>query len=162
MLTAGERRRLSAALERHWAALPAAAPVLNHGDLSPVNALWDGTDVVSLLDFEFAVLAPVHLDLNELVKTAFAPPAPGTGTTEGERADRGLLQETVAELAAPFLRTDADAALLIGHSIQLETWGLERELAKPRRKDHRDWEPYRMLVACARGDGGYYEPLLGR
>ncbi|EFL19800.1 phosphotransferase [Streptomyces sp. C] len=162
VLTAGERKRLSAALEQYWAALPGAPRVLNHGDLSPVNALWDGTDVVSLLDFEFAVLAPVHLDVNELVKTAFAPPEPGTGTTAGERADRALLQEAVTELAAPFLRTDDDAALLIGHSIQLETWGLERELAKPGRKDHRDWEPYRMLVACAHGEGGYYEPLLGR
>ncbi|RST12898.1 aminoglycoside phosphotransferase family protein [Streptomyces sp. WAC05374] len=162
VLTRDERARLSAALDRHWAALPDAPRVLNHGDLSPVNALWDGTDVVALLDFEFAVLAPVQLDLNELVKLAFAPPPAGAGPTARERAARALLQEAVAELARPLLRTDADADLLIGHSIQLETWGLERELAKPGSKDHEDWEPYRMLVACAHTDGGHYAPLLGR
>ncbi|MGA5168287.1 MULTISPECIES: phosphotransferase family protein [Streptomyces] len=162
VLTTGERRRLGAALERHWAALPAALRVLNHGDLSPVNALWDGTDVVSLLDFEFAVLAPVQLDLNELVKMACAPPGPDAGSTARERADRALLQEAVAELARPFLRTDAEVDLLVGHSVQLEAWGLERELAKPGRKAYQEWEPYRMLVAWAHADSGYYAPVLGR
>ncbi|OMI37016.1 ATP:scyllo-inosamine phosphotransferase [Streptomyces sparsogenes DSM 40356] len=159
VLTDGELDRLCRALERHWAALPGASHVLNHGDLSPVNALWNGTEVVSLLDFEFAVLAPVHLDLNELVKLAFAPPEYGMTVSARDEAGRRRLQASVTELARPILRTAADADLLIGHSIQLETWGLERELAKPGREAFRTWEPYRMLVALADG-GGYYTPLL--
>ncbi|MGV9884677.1 phosphotransferase family protein [Streptomyces sp. NPDC003006] len=159
VLTDDELHCLCRALERHWAALPDAAPVLNHGDLSPVNALWDGTEVVSLLDFEFAVLAPVQLDLNELVKLAFAPPEFGSTVSARDEAGRRRLQTAVTGLARPLLRTAADADLLIGHSIQLETWGLERELAKPGREAFRTWEPYRMLTALADG-GGYYTPLL--
>ncbi|GAA2532471.1 MULTISPECIES: phosphotransferase family protein [Streptomyces] len=159
VLTGREFVGLARALDRHWAALPGAVSVLNHGDLSPVNALWDGTRVVSLLDFEFAVLAPVHLDLNELVKLAFAPPEHGTAPTEEETAGRRRFQAAVTELARPLLRTASDVDLLIGHSIQLETWGLERELSKPGREAYRTWEPYRMLVALADG-GGCYAPLL--
>ncbi|WP_055532763.1 phosphotransferase family protein [Streptomyces graminilatus] len=160
VLTDDELDALCRALERHWAALPGTAHVLNHGDLSPVNALWDGDRVVSLLDFEFAVLAPVHLDLNELVKLAFAPPEYGTRVSAREEAGRARLRTTVTDLARPLLRTPADVDLLIGHSVQLETWGLERELAKPGREAFRTWEPYRMLVALADGGGGYYAPLL--
>ncbi|MCY0950559.1 phosphotransferase family protein [Streptomyces sp. H27-S2] len=160
VLTDGELDRLLPALDRYWAALPGERPVLNHGDLSPVNALWDGTGVVSLLDFEFAVLAPVHLDLNELVKLAFAPPEAGTAQTGPDAAGRLRLRQAVRDLARPFLRTRAGVDLLIGHSIQLEAWGLERELAKPGREAFRTWEPYRMLVACAHRDGGCYAPLL--
>ncbi|MFC5252879.1 phosphotransferase family protein [Streptomyces nigrescens] len=162
VLTDTEHERLSAALDRHWAALSDADPVLNHGDLSPVNALWDGTDVVSLLDFEFAVLAPVQLDLNELVKMAYAPVQADAQPTAEEHADRTLLQEAVADLARPLLSTDADIDLLTGYSIQLETWGLERELAKPGSQAYPQWEPYRMLVAWAHTDGGCYAPLLER
>ncbi|MEU3059748.1 aminoglycoside phosphotransferase family protein [Streptomyces subrutilus] len=160
VLTDGELHRLLRALDRHWTALPAARAVLNHGDLSPVNALWDGASVVSLLDFEFAVLAPVHLDLNELVKLAYAPPDQDAAPTGPDAAGRRRLQEAVRELARPFLRTRTDVDLLLGHSIQLEAWGLERELAKPGREAFRTWEPYRMLVACAHRDGGCYAPLL--
>ncbi|MEU2794347.1 aminoglycoside phosphotransferase family protein [Streptomyces sp. NPDC007100] len=160
VLTDQELKRLSDALDRYWAALPGAPRVLNHGDFSPVNALWNGSDVVSLLDFEFAVVAPVQLDLNELIKIAYAPPEPGTAPGPADEAGRRRLQEAVTGLARPFLRTDADIALLMGHSIQLETWGLERELAKPGREAYAQWEPYRMLVAAAHTDGGYYAPLL--
>lgn len=149
VLTRPERDRLWEILERHWEALPAAPSVLNHGDLSPVNALWNGTDVVSLLDFEFAVMAPVQLDLNELVKHAFAPASPDPA-----------LRELVVELARPLLRDQAEVDLLIGHSVQLEMWGLARELAKPGRQEFRGWEPHRMLVACAHTEGGCYAPLL--
>ncbi|GGR77597.1 hypothetical protein GCM10010269_16080 [Streptomyces humidus] len=113
VLSAGERVRLSAILDRHWAALDGAAPVLNHGDLSPVNALWDGSDVVSLLDFEFAVLAPVQLDLNELVKTAWAPSDRDSAPTARESADRALLQEAVtwpARCWAPTTRWPCSSA----------------------------------------------------
>ncbi|PWW60357.1 phosphotransferase family protein [Actinokineospora spheciospongiae] len=152
-----ERDRLWELLERHWEVLPGAAVVLNHGDLSPVNALWDGTGVVSLLDFEFAVLAPVHLDLNELVKHAFAPVAPGAGVDDGTRS---LVRVEVTAAARSLLRGQVDVDLLLGHSIQLEVWGLERELAKPHRGDFTAWEPYLMLAECARVEGGCYAPLL--
>ncbi|GHF52177.1 hypothetical protein GCM10010218_36990 [Streptomyces mashuensis] len=161
VLTRAEHDRLGTLLDRFWAALPDAARVLNHGDFSPVNALWDGSRVVSLLDFEFAVLAPVHLDLNELVKIAFAPVEPGVTLTEGDAKGRRRLQEAVTGLAGPFLRTPADIDLLLGHAVQLETWGLEREWAKPGREGFRDWEPYRLLTAWAHTDGGHYAPLLG-
>ena len=42
---------------------------VNHGDPALMNALWDG-EVVALLDFEFAVLGPVEIDLCRLDRLA--------------------------------------------------------------------------------------------
>jgi scyllo-inosamine 4-kinase len=61
-------------LDRFWAALPSTPKVLNHGDLGKVHVLWHDGKVLSLVDFEFAVIGPVEIDLNEISKFAFAPP----------------------------------------------------------------------------------------
>src|SRR5204863_228122 len=53
--------------------------VVNHGDLALMNALWDG-EVVALLDFEFAVLGPVEIDLCRLVCEALV-------SEDGRRSD---------------------------------------------------------------------------
>jgi scyllo-inosamine 4-kinase len=148
-------------LDRFWTALPAAACVLNHGDLTLENALWHAGRVVSLLDFEFAVIAPAELDLNELVKCAFAPgehheslPDPGgTGLQQ--------MQKVVAELAKPVIAHPGGKDLLMGYAILLEQWMLEDWLAHPEGEGPLEqWQPYRMLHSLANGQGSYLAPLL--
>lgn len=53
---------LRQALNRFWQVLPLTPNVLNHGDLTLDNALWHEGQVVALLDFEYAMTAPVELD----------------------------------------------------------------------------------------------------
>ncbi len=61
-----QRSRLHEIIGAYYRAAPVVEQVVNHGDLALMNALWDG-EVVALLDFEFAVLGPVEIDLCRLV-----------------------------------------------------------------------------------------------
>ena len=79
LLTASEVESLLSQLERFFDARQAAPLALNHGDLYIGNALWDGMRIVSLLDFEFAVAAPIELDFNELAKHVFGPTSDRNG-----------------------------------------------------------------------------------
>jgi len=152
--------RLLERLDRHWAARADAPVALNHGDFWTCNALWDGTDVVGLLDFELAVLAPRHLDLNEFVKFAFAPPEPDDPLTPTER-DR--IQTVVADAAAPLLRTPADIDLLLGFSIQLECWVVAAQLIQPWSDLPPDqWQCVHLLNSLAEDGHGHYAPLFDR
>ncbi len=152
---------LRAALDRFWTALPAAACVLNHGDLTIENALWHAGKVVSLLDFEFAVIAPAELDLNELVKCAFAPGERHESLPDPEMAGLPKMQKVVAELAKPVIAHPGGKDLLMGYAVLLELWMLEDWLAHPEGEGPLEqWQPYRMLLSLADGQAGYLAPLL--
>src|SRR5207302_3438205 len=77
-LTAVQRSRLHEIIGAYYRATPVVEQVVNHGDLALMNALWSG-EVVALLDFEFAVLGPVEIDLCRLVSEAVVSEA-GHGT----------------------------------------------------------------------------------
>src|SRR5205085_6742211 len=68
-LTDVQRSRFHEIIGDYCRAAPVVEQVVNHGDLALMNALWDG-EVVALLDFEFAVLGPVEIDLCRLVAEA--------------------------------------------------------------------------------------------
>ncbi|MCM2390608.1 aminoglycoside phosphotransferase family protein [Streptomyces sp. CWNU-1] len=150
-LTTAQARGLSEALDRFWAALPGVPKALNHGDLCTPNTLWHSGRVIALLDFEFAVIAPIAIDLNEVVKTAFGP---------GDPAERAPLQDVVHRIAAASLDAAGGPDVLIGYSIMLEMWLLENELAAEAPNATERAASAAMLTAFATGDGGYFAPLL--
>ncbi|MFI1866059.1 phosphotransferase family protein [Streptomyces jumonjinensis] len=152
-LTAEQARGLGRALDRFWAALPGAARALNHGDFCIPNALWNNGDVVALLDLEFAVIAPVAIDLNEVVKMAFGPGDADTG-------ERAPLRDAVARIAESALDAAGGPEVLVGYSIMLEMWILQTELAHEKPDEADRAEAAAMLAAFAEGDGGYFAPLL--
>jgi scyllo-inosamine 4-kinase len=119
-LTPAQSGGLGRALDRFWAALPEAPVALNHGDFCTPNTLWHDGRVVALLDFEFAVVAPIAVDLNELVKTAFGP---------GAREEDTPLRDTVRRIVSSELGTAGGPDVLIGYSVMLEMWVLRNELA---------------------------------
>jgi scyllo-inosamine 4-kinase len=166
LFTPGQARVLGACLRRFRETLPVSACVLNHGDLTLDNAFWHAGEVIALFDFEYAVAAPLELDLNELVKMAFPPPGPEEPPhPPGSPAFRGqeLLRSTVAELALPLLDHPGGPDLLAGYAILLELWLLEDWLAHPEGEGPLEtWQPYRMLLSLADGQGGYLAPLLAR
>jgi scyllo-inosamine 4-kinase len=161
ILTPHQVTVLRAALGRFWAALPLTPHVLNHGDLSIVNALWHDGQVVALLDFEFALVAPVELDLNELIKAAYAPPEAPDPLPDPDGDGLRRMQATVAAIARAALGTPGAGERLLGYAILLELWSLENWLAKSDgREPYADWQPYRTLTGLAGGDGGYLAPVL--
>jgi scyllo-inosamine 4-kinase len=157
IFTASESYVLRNSLERFWCVLPAAPCVLCHGDLTLDNAIWHAGHVASLLDFEFAVLAPIQLDLNHLVKKAFGPSELASSLSA---EDIHQLQRTVMEIARPLLSQTSNFDLLMGYAILLELWLLELWLAHPEGEGPLEqWEPLLRLRSLADGKGGYLAPL---
>jgi len=117
--------------------------------------------VVSLLDFEFAVIAPAELDLNELIKCAFAPGERHASLPDPGGAGLQHMQKVVAELAKPVIAHPGGKDLLMGYAILLELWMLEDWLAHPEGEGPLEqWQPYRMLLSLADGQGGYLATFL--
>jgi aminoglycoside phosphotransferase (APT) family kinase protein len=127
LLTDRQVMGLGEALDRFWAALPRTSKVLNHGDLDKVNVLWHDGKVVSLVDFEFAVIGPVEIDLNEILKFAFAPPGGADCIPDPVHGGR-LAQDAASRIARTVLAGSGGIDVLLGYSIMLESWDLENEL----------------------------------
>jgi len=163
VLTSRQVAVLHAALDRFWPSLAAAPRVLNHGDFCIENALWHDGRVAALLDFEFAVIAPAELDLNELLKCAYAPPEEEDPLPDPGRMGLQRVRGAVADLAVPILAHPGGPDLLLGYAILLELWSMENWLSKwDGQEPFADWQPYRALASLADGDGGYLAPVLTR
>jgi len=151
LLTARQVDRLTAALDRFLETRKTAAFVLNHGDFTIENALWHEGKVVALLDFEYAVIAPDELDLNELLKMAFVP---------NEMYASARLRQLALELAGPMVSHPGSKELLLGYAILLDIWMLEENLLHP--PDDVGSSPENLnqvLVALSDGSGGYLAPV---
>lgn len=157
-LTEAQGSELLRALGRFWNVLPKAAAVLNHGDITAGNMMWQDGRLVSLMDFEYAVMAPAELDWNSVSKFAFGPDDDGS---EGDQAGRLQLKQTVLQLLKPELARSGSSDLLFGYAILLEQFIFELWLAHPDGEGPMEqWEPYRRLQSLADGRGGYLAPLL--
>ena len=140
---------LREALGRHARAIAGARRVLNHGDLTPDNCIWQNGRLVSLIDFEWAVLAPAELDWNGLVKWALGPD------------EHSPLEPVVLELAGPVLDGAGARDRLLGYAILLELHMLNDWLDHPEGEGPMEtWAPYRRLRSLADGAGGYLAPLM--
>jgi scyllo-inosamine 4-kinase len=155
---------LAKVLDRYWAALESAPRVLCHGDLCTENALWHDGTVVALLDLEYAVVAPVELDLNELVKSAFAPPESVDPLPDPDGAGLERVRQTVTEIAAATMTTPGSVDRLLGYALLLDLWAMENELSIEGSSPgtHTILAPYRALQLFADGTGGYLAPFLAR
>jgi hypothetical protein len=151
---------LLAALDRFWAALPGAALVLNHGDLSPVNALWHQGQVSTLLDFEFAIIAPVELDANELLGAAANPNQEHDLLPDPTGAGRRGLQAAAARVVLPDLQRPGAADRLLGYGVLLHLWATHKWLAEGGGEEDTGWQPHRGLMALTAGDGGHLASVL--
>jgi aminoglycoside phosphotransferase len=161
MLSSQQVEFLEEALGRFWKALATATCVLNHGDFTIENAIWFEGQVVSLLDFEYAMIAPDELDVNELVKFAFAPGDVLDSLPDPGKAGLGRMRQVVTDLAMPMLSHPGSKDLLLGYAILLEIWMLENRLAHPAEGSAVDQEPlYQILGSLADGYGGYLAHIL--
>lgn len=147
-----QRSRLHGVIGDYYRAAPVVEQVVNHGDLALMNALWDG-EVVALLDFEFAVLGPVEIDLCRLVCEALAPKA-GQSTDP----DTGAVAFAIAARHGDPVH---GRALLLGAAVLDQLRDLEIWLTRDQTEDRfEDWRPDRLLAGLLDEDGGYLAPAL--
>ena len=164
VLAAGECASLRAALASFWAAVPASPSVLCHGDLTVGNALWQDGHVVCLLDFEFAVAAPVELDAHHLLRDVddmhdnrdrADPQADRTGD-----AQRRLMEAVGREMRTALSEPGAPERLR-GYAVLYQLWSMLGWLKHwDGKEDYTAWRPFRLLTALAAGDNVYLAPLL--
>jgi aminoglycoside phosphotransferase (APT) family kinase protein len=147
-LSAMQRSRLHEIVADYYQAAPAVKHVVNHGDLALMNALWDG-DVVALLDFEFAVLGPVEIDLCRLVLESVV-------SEDGQRTDPNA-DAAVLALVARHADPVHGRALLQGAAVLDQLRDVELWLARDRIED---WRPDRLLTGLLDADGGYLKRAL--
>src|SRR4051812_30899421 len=137
-LTDVQRSRFHEIIGDYYRAAPVVEQVVNHGDLALMNALWDG-EVVALLDFEFAVLGPVEIDLCRLVCEALV-------SEDGQRSDNDAGAAAFA-IAARERDPVHGRALLLGAAVLDQLRDLEIWLGRDRTEDRfADWRPDRLLT----------------
>ena len=152
-----QRSRFHEIIGGYYRAAPVVEQVVNHGDLALMNALWDG-EVVAVLDFEFAVLGPVEIDLCRLVCEALVGEA--LVSEDGQRSDKDAGADACA-IAARERHPVHGRALLLGAAVLDQLRDLEIWLGRDRTDDRfEDWRPDRLLTGLLETDGGYLEPAL--
>ncbi|MBE3000146.1 aminoglycoside phosphotransferase family protein [Nocardiopsis sp. HNM0947] len=151
-LSSAQQSRLHRIIEGYFQAAPLVERCVNHGDLALMNALWDG-EVVALLDFEFAVLGPVEIDLCRLVCEARV-------SEEGRRVDSEAGAAAV-EIAARQMDPVHGRALIHGAAALDQLRDLDIWLAHDSAEERvEDWRPCRLLTDLLDDEGGYLAPLL--
>lgn len=151
-LSSARRSRLREVVEDYFRAAPLVEQSVNHGDLALMNALWDG-EVIALLDFEFAVLGPVEIDLCRLVCEARV-------SEEGWRVD-SKASAAALEIASRHMDPIHGRALIHGAAVLDQLRDLDIWLAHDSAEERvEDWRPGRLLTDLLDAEGGYLAPLL--
>jgi aminoglycoside phosphotransferase (APT) family kinase protein len=151
-LSSAQQSRLHEIIEGYFRAAPLVEQSVNHGDLALMNALWDG-EVIALLDFEFAVLGPVEIDLCRLVCEARV-------SEEGQRVDSEA-GAAALEIAARHMHPIHGRALIHGAAALDQLRDLDIWLAHDSAEERvEDWRPCRLLTDLLDAEGGYLAPLL--
>lgn len=151
-LSSSQRSRLQDIVEGYFRAALLVEQSVNHGDLALMNALWDG-EVIALLDFEFAVLAPVEIDLCRLVCEARVGEAGNRVETEAGAV--------ALEIAARHMDPIYGGTLIRGAAVLDQLRDLDLWLAHDSGEERvEDWRPCRLLTDLLEAEGGYLAPLL--
>ncbi len=154
-------RVLTDILNRFFTCLPKAEKVLNHGDMTMDNMIWNDTGIASLLDFEHAVIAPAQLDLYSLLRFGFGPETVGDVADTPKSNDLIDFQTEMIHMTKPMLNSQEDVDLLLGFAILISQRRMEIWLENTEEKNgYRHWEPFRCLESLSDGRGGFFAPFL--
>jgi scyllo-inosamine 4-kinase len=142
-------------LERFWEKHNDVRPVLNHGDITMDNLLCSNGKIVSLIDFEHYVIAPLELDLHSLINLAFFRMKGIDGNIQESRQ----YKNDVIELLKPMLANSDSTDLILGYAILYRQRFLEFWLENPEGKLE-NLDAYKKLLSLANGHGGYLSEIL--
>lgn len=159
ILTSEQGAILSDILKRFWNKLSKATVVLNHGDITTDNILWNEGEIVSLMDFEHSVIAPMGIDLNSIINLAFFQEEGNTLIEENNTEEFQKYKSEITKLFSPVLKQSDCIDLLFGYAILYRQRFLEFWLENPRGSIVQ-LEPYIKLVSFTDKHGGYLSPIL--
>jgi len=163
IFTAHQSRVFRDILEQFYNWNQYVAPVLNHGDMTTDNLLWHDGNIVSLLDFEHAAIAPRQLDLHSLVNLALVPYDEASSTDVVLMADQNpktqQYVEEMIQLLKPLLREQSSKALFLGYAVLFRQRFLDFWLKDPK-GELNACDAYQKLVSLLDGKGGYLSVLL--
>lgn len=145
-------------LERFWEKHNSMTHVLNHGDITMDNLLWSNGRVVSLLDFEFSVIAPSGLDLHSLINLAFFSDE-SDFMSDCNTQEYQQYKRDVIELLKPMLVDSSSADLILGYAILYRQRFLEFWFENPEGKLE-ELDAYNKLLSLADGEGGYLSEII--
>ncbi len=115
------------------------------------------------MDFEFAVIAPVQLDLNHLIKCVYSPNGTSKSNYHSNPHEVQSLYQTINQIALPLLTLPNERILLMGYAILLELWLLVTWLEHPEGEGPlQEWNPLLRLRSLADGNGGYLAPMVSK
>lgn len=146
-------KEVSSLLRPFYSVLSTAPRVLNHGDITADNMLWHNGRITSLMDFEYALLAPAQFDLYSILLICLDPSA--------KTPEAPSLVEEIVQAAHPLLKRKEDAQLLLGfaalHSLKhMQLWLENRQMDET---VEQSW-PYRSLASLLDGKGGHFVPVI--
>lgn len=161
--TPEQGRILCDILERFYDGNSRTPCVFCHGDITVDNLLWNKGEVVSLLDFEHAVMAPPQLDLHSVVGLALFPFDESTSADIllPDRRDPAI-QSYVSEmipLFRPYLKKQSEKDLFVGYHVLYRQRFFEFWLDRPD-GDIKQCDAYLKLLSLCDGSGGYLKSLL--
>jgi aminoglycoside phosphotransferase (APT) family kinase protein len=159
IFTSEQGAALSDVLKRFWNKLSIATVVLNHGDITMDNILWNEGKIVSLMDFEHSVIAPREIDLNSFINLAFFHEEGNTIIDENDSVEFQQYKFQITKLFSPILKQPDSIDLLFGYAILFNQRFLDFWLENPKGSIIQ-FEPYIKLVSFTGKDGAYLSQLL--
>jgi len=163
LFTPNQGRVLCDILENFYKWNTSVAPVLCHGDITMDNLLWHEGNVVSLLDFEHAVIAPCQLDIHSLVNLALIPYDEATSMDivlliDSEQEVQNYVARIIP-LFKPFLDKQSDRDLFMGYNVLYRQKFFEFWLADPE-GEMEQCDAYQKLLSFSNDKYGYLSELL--
>lgn len=143
---------LYSTLERFWDKYNKVPHVLNHGDITMDNLLWSNGKIVSLMDFEHSVIAPMELDLHSIINLAFFSNE-GNSLRDCNTQEYNSYKDDVNNLLKlKFKNNSAD--LILGYAILYRMRFVEMWLENPHGKLE-ELDAYKKLLSLCNGEDGY-------
>lgn len=150
---------LSDLLKRLWSKLPIGTVVLNHGDITMDNLLWNEGNIVSLMDFEHSVIAPMEIDLNSFINLAFFHEEGNIPVDENNDVEFQQYKVEITKLLSPVLKQSDCIDILFGFAILFNQRFLDFWLENPNGSIVQ-FEPYIKLISFIEKEGGYLSRIL--
>lgn len=144
-------------LAQFWDAFALDKPVLNHGDITKDNILWNDGKIVSLLDFEHSVIAPAAVDLNSYINLLIFDNDIYIGESNDTEFQHYKLE--IKKLLCSHLESNSSKYLLSGIAILyyqkfLEFW-LEEQT-----ESLEDYFAYQRLISFTKHPSGYFSEIF--
>lgn len=150
---------LSDILKRFWNKLPIATVVLNHGDITMDNILWNEGNIVSLMDFEHSVIAPEGIDLNSFINLAFFNEEDNTLVDKSTDEEFQQYKLEITNLVIPIIKQPHCIDLFFGFAILYNQKFLDFWLENPEGSINQ-FRPYIKLVSFTEKNGGYLSQVF--